>query len=96
MTRLISSFKFKNLSGGGGGDGWWANPLQTLSQGLVLSLRFTFDPELDNTTFTIHGVTHNVPSFLATFLVTIGTTIQSLEAGTPWGRLRMVCTARIL
>ena len=28
--------------------GWWANPLQTLSQGLVLTLRFTFDPELDN------------------------------------------------
>ena len=27
---------------------WWANPLQTLSQGLVLTLRFTFDPELDN------------------------------------------------
>ena len=24
------------------------NPLQTLSQGLVLTLRFTFDPELDN------------------------------------------------
>ena len=30
---------------------WWANPLQTLSQGLVLTLRFTFDPELDNTVF---------------------------------------------
>ena len=27
---------------------WWINPLQTLSQGLVLTLRFTFDPELDN------------------------------------------------
>ena len=25
----------------------WANPLQPLSQGLVLTLRFTFDPELD-------------------------------------------------
>ena len=31
-----------------GGGGWWANPLQTLSHGLVLTLRFTFDPELDN------------------------------------------------
>ena len=28
--------------------GGWANPLQTLSQGLVLTLRFTFGPELDN------------------------------------------------
>ena len=27
---------------------WCINPLQTLSQGLVLTLRFTFDPELDN------------------------------------------------
>ena len=27
---------------------WWANPLQTLSKGLVLTLRFTFGPELDN------------------------------------------------
>ena len=27
---------------------WWANPLQTLSQGLVLTLRFTFGSELDN------------------------------------------------
>ena len=26
-----------------------SNHLQTLSQGLVLTLRFTFDPELDNT-----------------------------------------------
>ena len=31
----------------GGGGGWWINPLQTLSQGLVLTLRFTFGPELD-------------------------------------------------
>ena len=31
-----------------GGGGGWANPLQTLSQGLVLTLRFTFGPELDN------------------------------------------------
>ena len=30
-----------------GGGGWWANPLQTLSQGLVLTLRFVFGPELD-------------------------------------------------
>ena len=29
--------------------GGWINPLQTLSQGLVLTLRFTFGPELDNT-----------------------------------------------
>ena len=28
--------------------GGWNNPLQTLSQGLVLTFRFTFDPELDN------------------------------------------------
>ena len=28
--------------------GGWINPLQTLSQGLVLTLRFTFGPELDN------------------------------------------------
>ena len=28
--------------------GGWANPLQTLSQGLVLTWRFTFGPELDN------------------------------------------------
>ena len=26
---------------------WLINPLQTLSQGLVLTLSFTFDPELD-------------------------------------------------
>ena len=32
----------------GGGWWWWANPLQTLSQGLVLALHFTFDPELEN------------------------------------------------
>ena len=32
----------------GGGGGGWANPLQTLSQGLVLTLRFKFGPELDN------------------------------------------------
>ena len=38
----------------GGGGGWmvvvggWINLLQTLSQGLVLTLRITFDPELDN------------------------------------------------
>ena len=31
----------------GGGAGW-ANPLQTLSLGLVLTLRFAFGPELDN------------------------------------------------
>ena len=31
----------------GGGGWWWINRLQTLSQGLVLTLRFTFDPELD-------------------------------------------------
>ena len=31
-----------------GGAGGWINPLQTLSQGLVLTFRFTFDPELDN------------------------------------------------
>ena len=36
----------KNLFVGGGW--WWANPLQTLCQGLVLMLRFPFDPELDN------------------------------------------------
>ena len=43
---LISSFQLKKsymVVGGG-----WANPLQTLSQGLVLSLRFTFGPELNN------------------------------------------------
>ena len=38
----------KKVSGAGAG-GWWANPLQTLSpQGLVLTLRFTLGPELDN------------------------------------------------
>ena len=30
-----------------GGGGGWINPLQTLSQGLVLTLCFTFGPELD-------------------------------------------------
>ena len=38
------------------GGGWWANPLQTLPQGLVLTFDFDFDfdfdpdpdPELDN------------------------------------------------
>ena len=29
-------------------SGGWANSLQTLSQVLVLTLRFTFDPGLDN------------------------------------------------
>ena len=39
---LISSFQLKkSYLVVVGGDGWWANPLQTL-------LRFTFDPELDN------------------------------------------------
>ena len=38
------------------GGGWWANPLQTLPQGLVLTFDFDFDfdpdpdPELDNLT----------------------------------------------
>ena len=26
----------------------WINPLQTLSQGLVLTFRFTFDPEYEH------------------------------------------------
>ena len=30
------------------GVGGWANPLQTLSLGLVLTIRLTFGPELDN------------------------------------------------
>ena len=48
-TGLISSLQLKKLYGGGGGGWcWWINPLQTLSQGLGLTLRFTFDPELDN------------------------------------------------
>ena len=36
------------MGGGGWWWWWWANPLQTLSQGLVLTLRFTIGPELDN------------------------------------------------
>ena len=43
---LSCAFAAKKLYGGGGG--WWANLLQTLSQNLVLTLRFTFDPELDS------------------------------------------------
>ena len=31
------------------GGGWLSNPLQTLSQGLVLMIRFTFDPDLSLT-----------------------------------------------
>ena len=33
---------------GGWVGGGWINQLQTLSQGLVLTFRFTFNPELDN------------------------------------------------
>ena len=47
---FISSLQIKKmLLGGWGGGG--PNPLQTLSQGLVLTLRFTFGPELDNKKF---------------------------------------------
>ena len=44
-SRAASS-QLKKLSDGGWW--WWANPLQTLSQGLDLTLRFRFDLELDN------------------------------------------------
>ena len=30
-----------------GGGGWWANPLQTLPQGLVLTFDFDVDPDPD-------------------------------------------------
>ena len=43
---LISSLQVEKSCVVGG----WINPLQTLSQGLVLTLRFTFGPEIDNTT----------------------------------------------
>ena len=29
------------------GGGWWANPLQTLPQGLVLTFDIDFDPDPD-------------------------------------------------
>ena len=39
--------------------GGWINPLQTLSQGLVLTLRFTFDTELDNVLFRLYLYLHD-------------------------------------
>ena len=44
---IISSIQLKKKFSGGGWVGGWINPLQTLSQGLVLALRFTFELELD-------------------------------------------------
>ena len=38
---------------------WWINPLQTISQDLVLTLRFTFDPELDNNNANVDQVVEN-------------------------------------
>ena len=40
------NFKKCNILSAGGGW-WWINPLQTLSQGLVLTKLFTIGPELD-------------------------------------------------
>ena len=47
---LISSLQLKKVVWwvGGWWWWWWINPLQTLSQGLVLTLRFSIGPELDN------------------------------------------------
>ena len=38
-----------------------ANPLQTLSQGLVLTLHITFDPDLDNMSSVPHCLDRAIP-----------------------------------
>ena len=48
LSPLSPSYKMNFFVCGG-----WANPLQTLSQGLVLTLRFMFGPDLDDSTHSI-------------------------------------------